>query len=796
LANPLYGGGTAAGGNPLYGGTGSAPKHHSLLHDIVHTPAHITGNLLKDIRDAAVGLPQGLVQLAEHPVKSSELIGKTTWQDWSPLFHGHVGEWAHNFAAHPLAPILDVAGFVTGGAGLLARGGEGAAALGLISKESKLAKLGGSAEDLTKVIKVEGAPEAYRQFSKNPVIRARQDAMVHLGEHLSEAAPKWFGRSVGEDGVVTRGRVADLSQAGYARRYFAKQESYRAGATKAMIGAQLGAFIKAGKDISQRPAETFLAIERHGREQLVDHSYRVSRADAKSLQKGFVFVKDASHRDLKMTPAVNSLESFKTAMEGFANRHTTRDINSAARDAKGNYLVVHKRAALAYGQEGARSATFLNKLYRYPTQAWKYLILATRPAYFVNNAVGNTFMAMAHLGPVGFARGLADAYRQVHGEKATADGMSAAIKSLHGDWQDKWFLGVHQGFAQDVMTGGTSAAIHPERSASRAAEPLHLSRKLAADGHPRVALVVKHAEAGLYPLTHKVADVFLRRTMINELMRRHPMVKRLQSEGVSFDRAASRVAADPAVRDRIQEEVNHALGDYHHLNPLEQHVRQFVPFYTWDRAIVRHGVNLTLHQPAKVAAGAAVGELGTNDTTAKLGGNIPSFLKGVVPLGHAGADGRTPILATLGLNPYASLPDVTDTVGALVGAGSQGAGETFAGQLNPIITSLIEATTGQSLLSGAKLHKRSGGIIGNVVANVVQNLPQAKLLDTIINGEAQPRPNKSTGKVTPFLYRKDALTQLEALFGVPIKKLDTKTASEQADKKAGRRKRKTNPLFG
>jgi hypothetical protein len=49
-------------------------------------------NLAGDIRDAAVGVPTGLVHLVEHPVGSLEAMGKSTWQTWSPLYHGDVGK--------------------------------------------------------------------------------------------------------------------------------------------------------------------------------------------------------------------------------------------------------------------------------------------------------------------------------------------------------------------------------------------------------------------------------------------------------------------------------------------------------------------------------------------------------------------------------------------------------------------------------------------------------------------------------------------------------------------------------
>lgn len=824
VSSGIYGSSSSGGG--IYGGSGYTPaagtgggasksEHHSLLHEIFHAPATFTGHLLGDVRDAAVGLPAGLVMSVEHPVRSAEMIGKTTWHDWSPLFHSNFKQFGHNFMAHPLAPILDVAGLVTGGAGLAARGGEAAATLGLISREGKLAELSGSASEarrvaalgrgenidskVTKLEHVQGKPTYARHLDSNPIVRLRQEQVHRLTSHLSEAAPKWFGRTTDAEGATTLGKVRDFSAEGRAARHFQRQESYRAGATSAMIHAQLAAFVKAGHDISAHPAETFKSIWRDGRTQLENHAYQVPYEDAKKLGTEFTFVKDRSHRDLKTTPAVHTVQDFQNGMEAFKGLQTTQHLDEAQKLADGKVLVVHKRAAQAWGKEGARSATFLTKLYRYPTKAWKYMVLATRPAYFVNNAVGNTFMAMGTLGPVAFTRGLVDAYRQVHGERAAASELSTADKALHGlqgDWQSKHYLGVHQGFAQEVMTGGASARL--EREAGEPGTDVALNLNERVKGHPRVAHVVRVAEHGLYPITHKVSDVFLRRVMINSLLRRHGAVRGLMDQGVPFDRAAEFVSRDIHVRDKIQEQVNNALGDYHHFNPVEKQVRNLVPFYSWDRAIARHGVHMALDKTGRTAVAARAGQMGTQETTNALGGNIPDFLKGVLALG-GGHGGRQNILTTQGLNPYSSLPDVADTIGALVGAGHANAGSVLSGQVNPLITAAIESATGQSLLSGAKLKQGPGGIMGNVAKNTFAGLPLPTLINTLVNGEAKPKPNARTGAVKPFLYQKDAISQLLASLGVPIKHVDTGAASALADKQNGvkrGRKKHSGGVYG
>src|SRR5687767_4220011 len=75
------------------------------------------GNLVGDVRDAAVGLPMGVVDIFTHnPVDTAKNIAGATWQTWSPLFHGHPLEFAESVYDHPLAPILDLATVFTLGA--------------------------------------------------------------------------------------------------------------------------------------------------------------------------------------------------------------------------------------------------------------------------------------------------------------------------------------------------------------------------------------------------------------------------------------------------------------------------------------------------------------------------------------------------------------------------------------------------------------------------------------------------------------------------------------------------------
>jgi len=599
---------------------------------------------------------------------------------------------------------------------------------------------------------------------------------MDLSHKLSEAAPSFFGRVKLEDGTIGRARhsVRDLTDKGISDRYHAREESARNATTKAMITAQVGTYVKASKDIHTDPGGLAVTIERHGHQEMMDHGIEITHEQMLKLD-GERYLLTAAHPTA--TPrSIRTVEDFEESVKTFASRHTV-PVSEWKRAYSGGenqtYRAVHKRGLNAWSTEADNSVKFLKLLYRHPTKIWKWAVLAARPAYFVNNVVGNTFMAMATIGPMAFARGLADSYRQTHGERMAASDLVGADriirKGMKEDWQSKWFLGLHQGFSGTMM--GKAA--------------------------PNKFLNV--FKQGLYPVTHKASDTFLRRVMVNALMRKEPQIAPLMREGLTFDEAANRLSANPALRSRIQEGTNNALGEYHHLNQLEKLIKNVVPFYTWDRAIARHGVHLALDKPGTALALAAMGEQGTSETQ-RLLGDIPDFMKGLLVLPGHGKGGATRVMTTGGINPYATIAGLVGAGEAMIGIGHRRPGEDVAGQFNPIITGAVEAMTGQSLLSGAKIPHRRGGIPGAMGRNLVESLPQVKILETLLGGESQPKPNKSTGKRTPFLYRKNARSQIAGLLGVPVKELNVARAHEMAVKQRGgstrRKRRKSSTLSG
>lgn len=753
-----YGGGSSSGFGSYKGASkrrsrSSQKKQGGALDGV----KGFVGNLAKDVRDAAVGFIPGVVQTVRHPVRSAEIIGKTTWKDWSPLFRGDVDEWWDHFTDHPLAPMLDILSVVTLGAGTVAKGVGGAARVG--GSTGKLSKLGQVSH--REINAIEGAPTAFKQYSANPAIKLRQLAFEHTADGIAHLAPKWFGATTLKKGEKLTGRVRDLSDVGRQARWLAKDKDTRRAAVRGMRDVQIAQFMKAAKDISTNPQQVAEMFEGHGRRQIEAHAHRLAPSKLKTKgnrlvpEKGWAFVKENPNFTV---PVMTTAKAYEDWLTGFGKRHETRDHTEALRDANGDYLIVSRAKTRSWYEEAVQSSRALRTMFRKPTEVWKWLTLATVPRYFVNNAVGNTFMYLASTGGLRGMRGLVDAQRQVFGEAKTRRGLSRAdraLRKVQGDWQDRWYLGVHQGFGRDLM---------------------HTVEILDEGGKKKAMRVMRE---GLYPITHKVADVFLRRATINEAIRLHPEYQKLRKSGRHHEQAADLASRNPAVRDYVKRKVDDALGDYSHLSGLERNIREVVPFYTWDRAIARHGVHMLGDRPTTTALLSDVGAMGAEDVQEELG-DIPDFLLDAVPLGWLGGvtekDGRSQVLETGGLNPYASLPELFDT-GRLAVDGKVRIGEILSMQINPIIVSLAEKATGQSLLSGAKLPESmmDKSLLPYLGERVFKDgTPQGRLLDALRNG---PQDRTKDG---PALFKKDVRQNLSSILGAPLKEVAASRARDLA----------------
>lgn len=435
-----------------------------------------------------------------------------------------------------------------------------------------------------------------------------------------------------------------------------------------------------------------------------------------------------------------------------------------------NRVYVHRvRDVELLGKEAANSASFVGKLYREGTSVWKTIQLGYTPRTVTNNGVGNWLIDAARSNPLDTAIGMSNAIRLTKGSEEAMDaamGITGGTRRSTGFRRNNW---VFRNFG-DVV-GNTFKQTFADETGKM---PSRLRQ-------------------GLYPLVAKLSDEPVRVSALVTYMRNSPEVKALRktkdSTGrrPSLDQAVTRaLKADPGLRERAVNYVDTVAGDYTTMRPWERTVRDIVPFYLWDRHILKTTANIALDTPGRVAIAQRVSNLGI-ETTEDILGELPEFLRGAIPLGKKGD--RADILLTSSLNPFATISDLAKTAEALTTGGGVGGGSPVFSQLNPFITGPIQAATGRSLLTGGPAPSY-GGVIPSVAVNTLMGFPQARL------GKALITPDTAqTDAGNERLFAADDRSPLTSFLGVPLRNVSLEQAAVIAEREKPKRKkrRKKNP---
>lgn len=755
-----------------------APKHGSDSHG--SGVLGFAGNLVHDVGDAAKGLPMGLLQLAEHPIRTTKNMAKTTWHDWSPLFHGHVGEFAHNVYAHPLAPMLDVATVFTGGASIAARMGVRLGETGAISADSALYRFSHmptevkltKANRLSKKGKIK---ESYRDYTyhlpRNPIYnKAAREAIAFADKH--PAIPSWFS----SNSLYKHAEHRDWSMSGLA---------YQAG---------LAGIMKAGQLLSKSTPEELWRVER----QLHAAAYKDLRANS-----------------LSMTVAEFKAKYGGKVPKGYAvvnprlrtNQHGLKLFNKAPADHKvlggrweqlGDHFTLDKKAPWTEGVwkdknkveyiqfahkgvvrknmvEGKRATHFLHTLYNYPTAIWKYSVVGLSPRTVVDNAVGNWVMYALRQGGEHGIRGFVDAVHYTKGE-AVARRMLRETgnlpKGYGGSYLNRYFKG------ELGNTFGSSILGHVQTGATGAGSTLS-----------------KMYRFSMYPVVHRYADVPVRAASISAYLRGDSAVQALMRKGMSFEDAANAaLKKDTGLRERAVIHARTVAGNYATMTKAESVVRDFMPFYLWNKHITMHALNLLRDKPGRVAVTAALGQEGANKTRDKLG-DIPGFMLSEIPFGKPGKDGRTSMFETSGLNPYSTVSELAGGLAALTtGHTEEKPGDLLLGMTNPVIKGIVEHTMGATGTgSPARGH---GGVIPSMLTDTANSMKPVQLIRMLAGMDGQSKTAAGNSK----LYKADLETLMSSILGAPIRHADIRHALElqkkiEAQSRPKKRKKRNTGVY-
>lgn len=770
-------------------------------HPAYHGPSHPHGvgglfkNVLTDIRDTAYGIPTAAVgigkstwDLAHGNPHGFEQMGHDIWQSYKYTYgSGNFHTIMHRIYDHPLGPVLDAVALATTpvygiGVGVKAvdlaatiseraalRVGGEAAFKSIATSPTRLAIRNAAARFrpgttfATRKIELPGAPAVYKHYAANPSTRMFQKGFERSGKQLAKILPSAFGDT---------GKIRRLTDTGIASRALEMERSRHAVGTVSSMSREAKVFTRLTR-AGLTPEEIADHLKPEIRKIVVAHAPVVhpTKLLPKSqgyLQTGWTFLNSKEpfiDAPLSAEPehVAEWLRKYGKKLVVKTNRNGVPQIKNAARDGRGNYLVVHIKTLDDAIKQSAKTNAAVHAFFNTPTKVWKWMVLATAPRYFVNNIFGNALMLAMSADPVATTRGIYHTVRDIHGERVARKSLSVvdrALRSVTGDWIDKWFSGATTGFSHDVLMDGQG-----------------------------LGKATSKLKKGLYPFTHYASDTIPRRIAINYLIKHHPMYRgryeAARRAGMSSREAhlatAEEISANPAVRSWVTDRVDNILGQYHHYNAVEAGIKKWVPFYGWDRAIMRHAWVMAAERPMEAATFARLGEGGAQETKDFLGDHIPDFLLSSIPmkfLGLGGGSGnRTNVLSTSGLNPYSAIPGITDAVASVVGLGGR-PNEAIASQVNPLITGAVEWGTGSSLLTGAPIPKQPGGLFGNVYRSTAEATPLVKLAETLANGPRQAKRDTQGNIRSPLLYKGDIQQQISALLGFPIKEYSPQKAED------------------
>jgi hypothetical protein len=339
----------------------------------------------------------------------------------------------------------------------------------------------------------------------------------------------------------------------------------------------------------------------------------------------------------KKGQALREQEDILSPQEQIHRGFDAKDL-ADAETVHGDYLIVPERLTKHVAGEFTRSDTVIRQFLEKPTKVWRALVLGFRVGFLTNNLVGNHLLYAIHAAGIDGLRAYLNAVKRVKGEKVVRSLLAdrEIPEALRQKFMDEFF-------PEQSSSATFTATQHPVSEASG------VGRLAKGKKRRRVA----NASKGLLPVTQAVAETTLRRGLVETFIRKSPEFRKvyraMPANTRDFEAAAKQVLSGEGghlFQRQISDKVNHALGDYLNLSPVERNtLRAVMPFYSWYRAIATITAHLALDTPGRALILARLGEVGKEATQNALG-DVPDYLQGLLPLG--GHDGKERVLSTGG----------------------------------------------------------------------------------------------------------------------------------------------------
>lgn len=411
-------------------------------------------------------------------------------------------------------------------------------------------------------------------------------------------------------------------------------------------------------------------------------------------------------------------------------------------------IIVPKEFSRQLAGEFTKAGSFARMMNAYPLRIWRHLVLKLRPAWLVNNILGNTMLYLLHNADPIALQEFAGTFRRLVPRKQVSQFDELMRKhfpeQIHGT-----FMG-----SQLPVFGGFGKLAKMERVSSYVGAGL--------------AQVDRTWEAGL------------RSGIVRAELRKSPELRKfagkMRSQTDEFWKLADdELAKNPLLAEKVSDRVNDALGDYLALGRTERDIiRSAFPFYAWYRVITLITLRLPLTHPVKATLLARLGQAGATTALEEMGvpeENAINLAKGFVTFGFD-EDDRARGVATQSANPLATVAQMQDFVAALASGEPGKAWEVMPG-LNPFFGVPIEVATGAKPRSGYKGSNRFG-IFSAAPSRFFMALPEVRLAQALLGRSYQGTPD------SPTLYDRDREDELLRYLGIPYARVSPERVQEIA----------------
>lgn len=308
-----------------------------------------------------------------------------------------------------------------------------------------------------------------------------------------------------------------------------------------------------------------------------------------------------------------------------------------------------------------------------PLNAWRNLALYLRPAFYINNMMGNSVFLKLQGGSLG------SVLRQAVDPK-----YRALVREFLGENLDDV---ERTGFFDHTLTRANHFGKNSDKLGAQLTTAVKESK--VGRGTGRVRDLLQHFNG-------VVEDAF-RREAYMTAAQKSLALSNVNGVGRPFLKSYRSIqnmmehGADPQKMAKWLDETNAVMNDYSALSPFERNVirRTLIPFWPFYKHATKTLFRMPFDHPIKADVLRHLGDLSREMSQEQLGPEIEPWLEGMFPVGMNGEDTRV-------FNPQAMNP-LSD-----VAAPAEGGGifKHFAEQLNPLLKVGLEQATGQSIFTG------------------------------------------------------------------------------------------------